>query len=52
MVPFWIGQKLFDAAVQPKNFLEIHGGHNEGSITSESQHLVEFIRILKDKDLI
>lgn len=52
VVPFWVGQKLFEAACSPKEFLKIHGGHNDGSITVDPMAAQEFIRLLKDKDLI
>lgn len=52
VVPFWVGQKLFEAAAGPKEFLKIHGGHNDGSITVDPPAAKEFIRILKEKDLI
>ena len=52
VVPYWVGQKLFKAAIEPKEFLEIHGGHNDGSITADSSAAGEFIRILKNKELI
>jgi hypothetical protein len=41
IVPFKLGKKLFDAAVSPKEFLEIHGGHNSCFFESEN--------ILKEK---
>jgi len=34
IVPFHHGRKLFDAAKDPKEFLEISGGHNDGFLTS------------------
>ena len=52
VVPYWVGQKLFESAGEPKEFLIIHGGHNDGSITTDPSAAGEFIRILKDKDLI
>jgi fermentation-respiration switch protein FrsA (DUF1100 family) len=52
VVPYWIGQKLFEAATEPKEFLKTHGGHNDGSITTEPRAAAEFMRILKAKDLI
>jgi len=52
VVPYWVGQKLFEAASQPKEFLKIHGGHNDGSITVDPPAAGEFIRILKARDLI
>ncbi len=52
VVPYWVGQKLFEAAAQPKEFLKIHGGHNDGSITVDPPAAGEFIRILKSMELI
>jgi uncharacterized protein len=52
VVPYWIGQKLFESAAEPKEFLKIKGGHNDGSITVDSSAAEEFIRVLKSKDLI
>jgi fermentation-respiration switch protein FrsA (DUF1100 family) len=52
VVPFWVGKKLFEAAAEPKEFLEIHGGHNDGSITTNPSAAGEFIRLLKHKDLL
>lgn len=34
IVPFTLGQRLFDAANEPKTFLQIRGGHNEGFLVS------------------
>jgi len=34
IIPFHHGKKLYDAASEPKDFLEISGGHNEGFIVS------------------
>ena len=39
MIPFEMGRRLYDAAPQPKEFLEIAGGHNEGYFTSEAEML-------------
>jgi len=32
LVPFELGQKIYDAAPEPKQFMEIIGGHNRGFI--------------------
>ena len=37
LIPFHQGQALFDAAREPKTFLEIRGDHNEGFIISGSK---------------
>ena len=52
VVPYGIGQKLFEAAAEPKEFLKIHGGHNDGSMTVDPLAAGEFTRILKSKGLI
>ena len=52
VVPYGVGQKLFEAAAGPKEFLNIHGGHNDGSMTVDPPAAGEFIRILKSKGLI
>jgi len=38
MMPFRHGQRLFEAAKEPKKFLEISGSHNEGFITSGKRY--------------
>lgn len=39
IVPFHHGDALFEAAPGPKQFLEIHGGHNDGYVLSETEYL-------------
>ena len=39
IVPFAHGRSLFAAAREPKQFLEIGGGHNNGFLQSEQQYL-------------
>ncbi len=39
IVPYELGQRLYQAAPQPKTFLEIRGGHNEGFIISGDQYI-------------
>ena len=36
IVPYRLGRRLFESANEPKTFLEISGGHNEGFIESGS----------------
>ena len=38
-VPFALGQKLFESAPGPKDFLKITGGHNNGHIVSERTYV-------------
>jgi hypothetical protein len=35
IIPYRLGRKLFDAAPEPKRFVELRGGHNEGFILSQ-----------------
>lgn len=39
IIPFHHGKKLFEAAPEPKRFLEISGGHNDGFVVSEESYL-------------
>ena len=39
IIPFAHGQKLFQAAKEPKSFLEIRGGHNDGFFVSGSDYV-------------
>ncbi|MBU1869091.1 MAG: alpha/beta hydrolase [Candidatus Omnitrophica bacterium] len=36
IVPYKLGRKIFEAAPEPKEFLQIHGGHNSGFYESET----------------
>lgn len=47
IVPFALGKKLFDAAAQPKEFLEITGGHNINHIDSKDVLLRGISEFLK-----
>jgi len=38
LIPFCQGRRLFQAAGEPKEFLEISGGHNEGFIQSAERY--------------
>ncbi len=37
LVPFPLGRKLFNSAQEPKEFLELEGGHNDAFFMSESK---------------
>ncbi len=41
LIPCHHGQKLFERAPEPKKFLMIQGGHNDGYVFSESRYLTE-----------
>ncbi|MBN1527239.1 MAG: alpha/beta hydrolase [Candidatus Omnitrophica bacterium] len=38
IVPFSLGQKLFDAAAEPKKFLKLRGGHNTAFLDSKKDY--------------
>ena len=39
VVPFKLGRQVYDAAAEPKQFLEIQGGHNDGFLVSADVYL-------------
>lgn len=46
IIPFWQGEKVYQAASQPKSFVRIQGDHNSGFFTSQpvyEQALGEFL---------
>ena len=47
LIPFHHGKQLFEAAPEPKRFMEIHGSHNDGFRDSEKAYLEGFKSYLK-----
>ncbi|PQJ35007.1 alpha/beta hydrolase [Salinibacter sp. 10B] len=39
VVPFELGRQVYEAAAEPKQFLEIQGGHNDGFLVSAETYL-------------
>ncbi len=39
VVPFELGRRVYEAASEPKQFLEIQGGHNDGFLVSSETYL-------------
>ena len=39
IVPFTLGRQVYEAAAEPKQFLEIEGGHNDGFLVSKEEYL-------------
>ena len=37
IIPYAHGRKLFEAAREPKEFLEIEGGHNDGFVFARAE---------------
>lgn len=52
MIPFVFGQKLFEAAASPKEFLELQGDHNSGFALSQDILLQGLQGFLEKYDLI
>lgn len=47
IIPFAHGRRLFEAARQPKQFLEIEGGHNEGFVFGEKHWIKQLDGFLR-----
>jgi hypothetical protein len=48
MIPLRLGRKLFEEAKEPKQFLEISGGHNEAIFSHNSLYVTNLKRFLED----
>ncbi|RME85589.1 MAG: alpha/beta hydrolase, partial [Planctomycetota bacterium] len=46
VIPYHHGQRLLEAAREPKSFLEIRGGHNDGDHLSQETYLKEWQKLL------
>ncbi|MBL7198047.1 MAG: alpha/beta hydrolase [Candidatus Omnitrophica bacterium] len=46
IIPFRLGKKLFDAAVQPKEFYQMRGGHNEAIFMAREEYGVKINNFL------
>jgi fermentation-respiration switch protein FrsA (DUF1100 family) len=51
VVPFDMGRRLFEAAPEPKRFLEIRGPHNAGWMLSREVYAAELRRFLEEAGL-
>ena len=38
IVPYELGEKVFDATKSPKYFFELHGGHNDGFLQNVAKY--------------
>jgi fermentation-respiration switch protein FrsA (DUF1100 family) len=52
IVPFRLAKKLFQAAAEPKEFLEIEGDHNEGYMLSGKKYVEGLKSFLKKNNII
>jgi fermentation-respiration switch protein FrsA (DUF1100 family) len=48
VVPFTLGRRVYEAASEPKQFLEIEGGHNDGFLVSAEEYLRTIEGFLND----
>ncbi len=39
IIPYDEGREIFDAAAEPKQFLEMRGGHNDGFLVSGAAYV-------------
>ena len=49
IIPYHLGRKLYDAAPDPKRFVDLRGGHNDGFLLSQPDYeraLGDFLRTL------
>jgi fermentation-respiration switch protein FrsA (DUF1100 family) len=51
-VPYAMGQKLYAAARDPKAFIDIYGGHNDGGFLKDPRVLNDFKNFLKGQSLL
>jgi len=47
IIPYHLGKKLFELAREPKTFLDIRGGHNEGFLLSGNDYTAGLDRFLE-----
>lgn len=48
VIPWHHGKKLYEAATEPKHFLELRGGHNDGFILAGRSYVEGWDRFLKE----
>ncbi|MFP4495300.1 MAG: alpha/beta hydrolase, partial [Halochromatium sp.] len=49
IVPVRLGRRLYAAAPQPKRFVELRGGHNEGFLRSQPQYQAALVSFLDQR---
>lgn len=52
IVPFRLGERLYQAAAQPKEFLELSGGHNDTPVDAQEKMAREIIIFLRRHNVI
>jgi homoserine acetyltransferase len=46
IMPFQLGEKVFQSAHQPKHFVRMQGGHNDGFLQSQPEYEQQLSRWL------
>ncbi len=52
VVPFRLGERLYQAAAKPKEFLELSGGHNDTPVEAQDKMAKEIIAFLRRHNVI
>ena len=52
IVPFRLGERLYQAAAQPKEFLELSGGHNDTPVDAQEKMAREIVTFLRRHNVI
>ena len=52
LIPFHHGQKLYDSAPDPKTFVQIQGGHNDGFLLSEPRYTSDIRGFLEKHEVL
>ena len=52
IVPFRLGERLYQAATQPKEFLELSGGHNDTPVDAQEKMAREIVTFLRRHNVI
>jgi fermentation-respiration switch protein FrsA (DUF1100 family) len=50
IMPFHLGEKVFKSANQPKRFIQMKGGHNDGFLLSQPEYQQELVEWLGEID--
>ncbi len=51
LVPYSMGQALFNTAVEPTAFIDVHGGHNDAQMTNDPHAVEQFLTFLRQYNL-
>jgi fermentation-respiration switch protein FrsA (DUF1100 family) len=49
IIPFSLGKKLYDAAIEPKQMVELEGGHNDAFLESKEKYVSEIKKFIEEE---